>query len=356
MHKVMIHPTEYDDCHEAIRRAFSLFPLEIKGRKVMIKPNAMNDSHPDQGAVTHPSILGAVLDILEDSGAGEIIVGDNPGAMESGANEETFHRNGLMEASRGYYENIGSDAVEIDISSRYFSRVSLSRRVMEADIFISIPKFKTHGLTVISGAIKNSYGILPGAQKVKGHSIAGNPLRFHELIVDIFGLRIPDLFIVDGIVGMEGNGPVSNELRHMGQILAADNAVALDATIARIMSLNPDNLRFIQLAKEKGYGEYDEEAIEIIGDLVQIPDFKLPPSAERRGEGVPPDFEEMTHRLSLMRPLVDENLCSCCMTCVEKCPVSALSIVNGFPLVDPQKCIVCFCCQESCPEKAIQLN
>jgi len=72
---------------------------------------------------------------------------------------------------------------------------SLSRAVLDADIIISLPKFKTHGLTVITGAIKNSYGFLPGAQKAKLHMIAGSPERFHELIANIFSLRVPDLFL-----------------------------------------------------------------------------------------------------------------------------------------------------------------
>jgi len=100
-----------------------------------------------------------------------------------------------MEAAKGYYENIGNDSEKVDFTPEYMAQVSLSRAVLEADIIISLPKFKTHGLTVMTGAIKNSYGLLPGAQKAKLHKAAGNPERFHEVVVEVFRLRVPDLFM-----------------------------------------------------------------------------------------------------------------------------------------------------------------
>jgi hypothetical protein len=91
-----------------------------------------------------------------------------------------------MAASGGYYRNIGTDARKIDFNAEYMPTVSLSQAVLDADIIISLPKFKTHGLTVMTGAIKNSYGFLPGAQKARLHKAAGSPARFHEMIVDVF--------------------------------------------------------------------------------------------------------------------------------------------------------------------------
>ena len=126
----------------------------------------------------------------------------------------------------------------------FLPTVSVSRMVLEADVLISLPKFKTHGLTVITGAIKNSYGILPGAQKAKLHQAAGSPDRFHEAVVEVFRLRVPDLFILDAVVGMEGNGPASPDLREIGLILASDNAVALDSVMAFMVGCDPGRLRF----------------------------------------------------------------------------------------------------------------
>ncbi len=172
-------------------------------------------------------------------GPASLVVGDNPGLMNYGANEESFRVSGLMDASKGYYRNIGNDSRKVAFNPEFLPSVSPSRAVLDADVVISLPKFKTHGLSVITGAIKNSYGILPGAQKAVLHKAAGCAERFHEMLVDVFRLRVPDLFIVDAVVGMEGNGPAGLDLRDIGLILASDNGVAVDACIAFMMGRSP---------------------------------------------------------------------------------------------------------------------
>ena len=259
MPKVMIHPAGYDNVREAVDRAFNLFPLEIKDRKVLIKPNVLRVSEAKEAIVTHPAVLRAVVDKVETLAPASIVVGDNPGVVSYGANEESFRKTGLMEAAGAYYRNIGTDSLNVSFNPDFMPMVTVSRIVLEADIIISLPKFKTHGLTVITGAIKNSYGYLPGAQKAVLHKAAGSAERFHEMIVDVFRLRVPDLFLVDAVVGMEGNGPASPELREIGMVLASDNAVALDAVIAKMMGCDPGRLRFLRRAKELGLGDYDIE-------------------------------------------------------------------------------------------------
>ncbi len=355
MSKVMIHPANYENVRQAVNRAFELFPLKLKGKRVLIKPNVLRASEPNEGIVTHPSVLKAVVEKVETMDPKSIIVGDNPGLFNYGANELSFEKTGLMDAAGKHYENIGNDSVKVDFNADFIPTVSLSRVVVDTDIIISLPKFKTHGLTVVTGAIKNSYGFLPGAQKAKLHKVAGSPQRFHEMIVDVFQLRVPDLFIVDAVVGMEGNGPASPDLRNIGLILASDNAVALDAIIATMMGCEPSRLRFLQKAKEKGLGDYDLKKIEVLGELKQLPDFKLPPLG---GEAIMNNETIQTMLLdrTLLRPQIDPELCTACGTCIDQCPVSALSMDEDIPLVDADMCITCFCCQEICPEKAIALR
>ncbi len=355
MSKVMIHPATYERLGEAIDRAFELFPLGFQGKKVLIKPNVLRASKAGEGIVTHPAVLRAVVEKVETMGPGSIVVGDNPGLSGYGANEESFKKTGLMEAARGYYRNIGNDSRKVDFNPDFMPTVSLSEIVLDADIIISLPKFKTHGLTVITGAIKNSYGFLPGAQKARLHRAAASPEGFHEMLVDVFRLRVPELFLVDAVVGMEGNGPVSPDLRNIGLILASDNGVALDAVIATMIGCQPGRLRFLQKAKELGLGDYDHSTIEMIGELKPLPDFKLPPLSGER------DFHNTTIQDALrsravLRPQADPGLCTGCGTCIEQCPVSALSMNHHLPRVDTERCITCFCCQEICPEKAITLR
>ena len=277
MSKVMIHPATYENLKESVDRAFDLFPMNFNEKTVLIKPNVLRSSEAEEGVVTHPAVLRAVVEKVESLKPKSIIVGDNPGMMSYGANEESFKKTGLMDAAMGYYENIGNDSVKIDFNPDFVSQLSVSKAVMDADVIISLPKFKTHGLTVLTGAIKNSYGFLPGAQKARLHKVAGNPKRFHELIVDVFQIRIPDLFIVDAVTGMEGNGPASPDLRDIGLILASDNGVALDGVIAALMGCDPGLLPFLKKAKALGLGNYAPRDNEILGAFTPIPDFKLPP-------------------------------------------------------------------------------
>jgi uncharacterized protein (DUF362 family)/NAD-dependent dihydropyrimidine dehydrogenase PreA subunit len=353
--KVSIQPAAYETIRRAVDRVFEIFPLEVRGKRVLVKPNVLRASDADDGIVTHPAVVAAVVEALETMGPAELVVGDNPGVVSYGANEESFRRTGLLNASRGHYRNIGNDSVRVDFNPAFLPSVGVSRAVMQADRIISLPKFKTHGLTVLSGAIKNSYGILPGAQKAKLHRAAGSPARFHELLVDVFRLRVPDLFIVDAVVGMQGNGPASPDLRDIGLVLAADNAVALDAVIATMMGCDPSWLRFLQKAKELGLGDYDLQRIDVIGELRRLPDFKLPPLS---GEAIAsnPAMQAMMDQRIGLRPQADPDLCTGCGTCVEQCPVSALSMNKEMPEVDSETCIRCFCCQEICPERAIALR
>ena len=251
-----------------------LFPLALQGKKVLIKPNVLRAATAAEGITTHPAVLRAVVDKVETLGPAAIVVGDNPGLFDYGANEASFQKTGLMEAAKGYYQNIGNDSRQVAFHPDFMETVSLSRIVLDADIIISLPKFKTHGLTVITGAIKNSYGFLPGAQKARLHKAAGSPERFHELVVEVFRLRVPDLFLVDAIVGMEGNGPASPDLRDIGLILASDNAVALDGVMAVMMGCEPGRLRFLQKAKELGLGDYDLSSLEVVGDVAAPGQFQ----------------------------------------------------------------------------------
>jgi uncharacterized protein (DUF362 family)/Pyruvate/2-oxoacid:ferredoxin oxidoreductase delta subunit len=358
MHRVLIEPADYQTCRPAVEKAFSLFAPSVRGKKVLVKPNVLRAARPEEAVTTHPAVLRAVVECLQDLGAAQITVGDNPGLMGYGANEKSFERAGLIEASLGHYKNIGLDAVEVPFSVlgdvAAMPRVSVSRAVLEADCFISLPKFKTHGLTVITGAVKNSYGILPGAQKALLHKLSGSPERFQEVVVDVFALRPPDFILVDAILGMQGNGPASTDLRWIGRILAADNAVALDSVICRMAGLEPGKLRLLHKARELGLGDFAPEAVELLGELAVLEGFRLPP-LDGGAIQHSANLQSLLESRIVMRPKADPARCTACGTCVDQCPAQALRIEDNVAVVDKALCIACFCCQEMCPEKAIAL-
>jgi Pyruvate/2-oxoacid:ferredoxin oxidoreductase delta subunit len=160
---------------------------------------------------------------------------------------------------------------------------------------------------------------------------------------------------MDAVVGMEGNGPASPELREIGLILASDNAVALDGVVARMMGVDPGRLRFLQKAKAMGLGDYSSDMVQIEGEMRILPDFKLPPLGGEAITGNPAIRELMTAS-SRVRPQADPELCTACGSCIDHCSVSALAMQDNLPVVDAGICITCFCCQEICPEKAMSLK
>ena len=120
MHRVMIHPANYENCREAVEQAFTLFPLDIAGKKVVIKPNVLRSSAAEEHIVTNPAVLRAVIEKVEEMSPAEIIVGDNPGLVNYGDNENSFEKTGLMAAAKGYYKNLGDTSKHLIKISRSF--------------------------------------------------------------------------------------------------------------------------------------------------------------------------------------------------------------------------------------------
>jgi uncharacterized protein (DUF362 family)/NAD-dependent dihydropyrimidine dehydrogenase PreA subunit len=354
MHKVLIANTTYQDCREAVTQIFAAFPLAIRGKRVLVKPNLVKPAEPEAGLITHPAILQAVVEKVEELGASEIIVGDNVGGGSYGRNEATFIEAGMMGAARGHYRNIGKEAHLLPFDPTFIEYVFVSREVLEADLFISVPKFKTHRFVGLSVAIKNNFGILPGAQKANFHARVKTPVDFARLQVEVFRLRPPDLTIVDGVLAMQGPGPFSAELRYLGKVLAADNGVALDATVARMMGYDPSQVPLLRFAQDRGLGSYKAEDIEILGCLETIPGYVMPPLAEITST-VPREHTGRLAQAALFRPLIEPQKCDGCAICAQVCPPGALRMTETLPALDASLCIPCYCCQESCPREAITM-
>ena len=122
MSRVMIHPSTYENVRQAVDRAFELFPLELHGKTVLIKPNVLRASEAKEGIVTHPAVLRAVVEKVETMGPAAIVVGDNPGLFDYGANEDSFRTNRPDGAAKGYYQNIGNDSRQVAFNPDFMPR------------------------------------------------------------------------------------------------------------------------------------------------------------------------------------------------------------------------------------------
>jgi len=353
MGTVAIYDSTYESAAEVVETAFNDFGVNLENKTVVVKPNILGPFEARRAVTTHPSVVSAVAKAVQARGAAKLVVGDNPGFRSYGFNKLSTQKSGIYDACAEHYVNLSEEGTSIRGNSRFTERLTISRSFLEFDYYISVPKFKTHMLTVLTGAIKNSFGMLVGGQKAAIHRMAATCESFSEALVDIYEIRKPDLVVMDAIVGMEGKGPSSKELRDVGKIMVSDNGLELDVVMAVMMGAAPSHVPMLRIAHERGFGELSPKDFETVGPLTRIEDFKLPTKVMRGPVG---HFATrlLTHLL-VSRPVPNENECTKCGVCQEHCPVGALSL-NPYPQIDPDKCISCFCCMELCPQNALDVS
>ena len=345
MSKVLLMDAR-DNLSEVIDNVFREFSVDLRGKKVLVKPNLVAAVPP--GCCTSPEVIEAIVLGALAQGA-EVIVGD--GISEIIENSATTARiAGIFDASHGCFRKIGAELKEVPANSAYTDSFLIPRAILECDYLINVPKFKTHNFMTITGAIKNVLGYIPGGRKVDLHFKAPTRRRFSEVLCDIHRIRPPDLHIIDGITAVEGNGPTRGEPRPLGKIMASTDPLALDSVMARMMGLDPREVLLLVTAAERGLGVMDIDQIEVIGDAPVLPKFKM---AVRTST----PSEEAAHAIKTIpftAPDLLEEKCNLCGECVRLCPRNIISI-NGSLKIQSDKCIACYACVEGCPEEALEV-
>jgi uncharacterized protein (DUF362 family)/NAD-dependent dihydropyrimidine dehydrogenase PreA subunit len=361
MSRVVIQDADYDNVIDVMPKVIDNFSIDWKDKRVLIKPNMLGHFNFDEnsGSTTSPPVVRAIVKTLRNKGA-DVIVGDNPALQGLKENERCARRSGILEASDGAYKNISDDTVEVQVKdSNLLDKLIVSRDILNVDYVVNAPRFKTHIFTTLSGAVKNCFGYVVGGDKPKVHMNAPNNEAFSEALVDIFQIRPPELTIMDGIIGMEGNGPsTSGKLRYIGKIMAADNAVTMDAVMCHMMGLKPERVHYMRTAIERNLGVVDPARMEIIGRLEVLPGFKLPfgfIANTRIGMTI---NRWLTGIWIQNKVVVENEQCKKCYKCTEVCPPEAMEVPEkkAYPLVNQETCIKCYCCTEVCPESAIQVR
>ena len=333
------------------------------GSRVLVKPNLLSSRPPEDAVTTHPELVRAVVEQVQEAGA-TAVVGDSPGGRNTRSSYDALlRRTGMQEVIDGTgcgvtYFDEAYDEVPVPAGA-IFRRFRIARAVREADTVICVSKLKTHQLTLLTGAVKVLYGYIPGIGKAEYHLHTRTDAdTFADLLLDLGIPFPPALSVMDAVVGMEGDGPSHGTLRQVGLVLASPSPHALDLAAARIMGFAPEEVPTIRRAMARGIGPAGLDAITFPGEpleAVRVPPFRRPgPIGLGR---VPAPLVHLAGRLLASRPEIRSGACRRCGKCAESCPPHAITFVKGrVPRIRHHQCIRCFCCQELCPEGAVEVT
>lgn len=261
------------DLADVVRRQYEHFRerVPLAGKRVVLKPNLV-EYHRDKVINTDPRVVAAVIELCQREGAAEVIVAEGPGHWRNV--EYLVAASGLGDVLRTCKVSFVDLNHDEPVKRMNLGRLTgmehlyLSRTIATADVVISLPKLKTHHWAVATLSLKNLFGTLPGIC----YGWPKNELHWRGIdnsIVDIAATRMPDLAIVDGIVGMEGDGPLNGSPKPMGVLVMGTDLVAVDATCCRLMQLDPEKIGYLVLGHRKKLGHLAAQQIQQLGERIE---------------------------------------------------------------------------------------
>ena len=346
----------YRSVKRSIELAGGLKGRVKKGDSVLLKVNLIGAFKPERAATTHPSVVRAVCEIIGEIG-GNPIVADSSGAISDV--EEAFRLSGIEEAAKKAgvkvvnLQKYGYKKVKV-AKGKQLKEMYFSKKVLESDLVISLPKLKTHVLALYTGSIKNFFGCIPRKERKLSHRLAKLE-PFSQSIVDIFSLSSCDFSIMDGVVGMEGNGPTHGKPRKLGAIISGNDCVAVDAVSADLIGFKALDIPHIRQAAEQGLGICNMDNIAIKGDYIEKINFRKGSMVKGMAGRLPPKMIDIIQDIIMAKPYLESKKCTKCGFCMKSCPADAISMAP-YPIIDRDKCILCYCCHENCPTGAMDLR
>ncbi len=272
--------------YDTMRRLLAEHLGDVRGRSILLKPNLV-EFEPDRGINTHPLLVHAAFEAFRAMGAATVRIAEGPG-----------HRRNTLDLAEaaGYFQtvpNFEDHFVDLNLDevtrirpTGQLSRIKklyLPNSALGADLLVSMAKMKTHHWVGATLSMKNLFGVVPGG-------IYGWPKNvlhwagIDESIADLHAVFPHHFAIVDGIVGMEGNGPIQGTAKHAGVLVAGNDPVAVDATCCRIMRIDPLRIRYLQLAARRDTeSQITEDHIRQMGESIQSVStpFELIPQFQR---------------------------------------------------------------------------
>jgi len=400
----LVRCDDYDPqrVEDALRRAMDLLggmgSYVRPGQRVALKPNLLRAMAPEAAVSTHPSVVRAVVRLVQEAGATPFIVESPGGPYTPALLRRVYEKTGMRQVAEetGVELNYDTSAERIAVPEGGLLRlVDVLSPIARADVVINLPKLKTHNLTRLTVATKNLFGVVPGVTKMGYHAKLQDALQFSRGLVDIVRAVRPALSIADGVVAMHGNGPSGGEPFAGRVLLASPDALAEDVVAMALVGWDPLTMPTIRVAVELGLSTGQLKDIELLGDPIEglrfqgfrsgsattvdpglVPrrlwrffrrllaahtvdgrsaaDGQVPAESLDVGT-VPGPLRRWATNQLVVTPRAGQG-CTGCGYCARHCPVQAIRIVNGRAIMDPGVCIRCYCCHELCPQLAVELR
>lgn len=340
---------------------------DVRGKRVLLKPNILSDALPERAVTTRPELMASLIRLLYTRGADQVLVGDSPGIHGPGFSPKLSGIARVCEEEGARWCDFAGDSVMHRIPGTFGLRLPLPNILDEVDLVISVAKMKTHQLMYATGSVKNLFGMVPGLHKSSCHMRYPTRESFAKMLAGLYGLIAPHFAVMDAIVSMEGPGPAGGMPRHTGLILASGDPTALDVAQSIIMGYDPLSMALTRELRNRNLTSWHtvkdiEYPLLCASDLI-ISDYKRIRQERRTrlfSSLLSPLF---TRRIKLHqrrhepKPLFDIDTCIGCGRCVQICPGKALSLDKERRIMaDYSACIRCYCCHEVCPVDAITIE
>ena len=333
------------------RQEFLLHGL-IPGDTVLVKPNILQEAEPERALTTDPRFIHAFVQFLLVHEL-RVIVGDIPG------NHVPSER---LAGDFGLREYAGDERVTICHLDQYGFRhvhlehprsprpVTLPNLLWQCKVVFNLPKAKTHALTLVTGAVKNLFGLTPKPERTGLHMIPSGD-EFARCLLDLHtALPVPERIVMDGILGMDGEGPSAGRPRQLRAVVVADDPVLTDWAMCHMMGID------WELTPLSHVVPVPDSAL-AVGDLTPIQPAFAKPRSYMGGAvvSIAATFQRIVGASNRPIPVVDTSKCIKCGICAQRCPAKAISLAP-YPQFNRKTCVLCYCCHEMCPQQAIVLR